>query len=104
MAKYYGLIGFSVMTEPKPGIHKETIVEKPYYGDEIKANRRLQSAEKVNDDIVLSNDISIVADPFAYNNFQSIRYATYLGQKWKVSNVQVAHPRLILSMGGLYNG
>ena len=103
MAKYYGNIGFSVMTEPKPGIHVETIVEKPYYGDEVRSNRKLQAEDKINDDIVLSNDISIVADPFAYHNFQSIRYATYLGNKWKVTHVEVARPRLILSFGGLYH-
>ena len=103
MAKYYGLIGFSIMTEPKPGIYKEAIVEREYYGDEVRASRRLQSAEKINDDITLSNDISIVADPFAQENFANIRYATYLGAKWKVNDVRVEYPRLVLSMGGLYN-
>lgn len=103
MAKYYGKIGFSVMTEPKPGISKETIEERSYYGDVTRVARRLQSADKVNDDIVLTHDVSIVADPFAYNNFQSIRYLTYLDNKWKVSNVEVVYPRLVMSLGGLYN-
>lgn len=104
MAKYFGKIGFSVMTEPKPGIFKETIKEREYYGDVVRVQRRLQSADKINDDIVLTHDVSIIADPFAYNNFTSIRYLTYLGQKWKVSNVEVLYPRLSLSLGGLYNG
>lgn len=104
MAKYFGKIGFSVMTETKPGIFVEAIEEREYYGDVVRVARHLQSAEKINDDISLTHDVSIVADPFAYNNFQSIRYLTYLGQKWKVSNVEVIYPRLSLSLGGLYNG
>lgn len=104
MAKYYGKIGFSIMTEPEPGIFKETIEERSYYGDVTRVSRRLQSADKVNDDIVLTHDVSIVADPFAYNNFQSIRYITYLESKWKVSNVEVVYPRLVMTLGGLYNG
>ena len=104
MAKYFGKIGFSVMTETKPGIFVEAIEEREYYGDVVRVARHLQSSEKINDDISLTHDVSIVADPFAYNNFQSIRYLTYLGQKWKVSNVEVIYPRLSLSLGGLYNG
>ena len=103
MAKYYGAVGFAVTTEPKPGIFKESITERSYYGDVTKVARRLQSGDKINDDIMLTHDVSIVADPFAYNNFQSVRYLTYLGNKWKVSNVEVAYPRLIFTLGGLYN-
>ena len=104
MAKYYGIIGFRTTVETKPGIYKEQITEREYFGDVVRVARRLQTADKVNDDITLTHDVSIVADPFAYNNFQSIIYLTYLGQKWKVTNVEVLYPRLSLSLGGLYNG
>lgn len=104
MAKYYGKIGFRVTNEVKPGIFKEQITEREYFGDVVRVARRLQTADKVNDDITLTHDVSIIADPFAYNNFQSIIYLTYLGQKWKVTNVEVLYPRLSLSLGGLYNG
>lgn len=104
MAKYYGTIGFRTTVETKPGIYKEQITEREYFGDVVRVARRLQTADKVNDDITLTHDVSIVADPFAYNNFQSIIYLTYLGQKWKVTNVEVLYPRLSLSLGGLYNG
>ena len=104
MAKYFGEIGFRITVEEKPGIFKEHIETRSYYGDVIRVARRLQTADKINDDITLTHDVSIVADPFAYNNFQSIIYLTYLGQKWKVNNVEVVHPRLTLSLGGLYNG
>lgn len=104
MAKYYGKIGFRITEETKPGIYKEQITEREYFGDVVRVARRLQTADKVNDDITLTHDVSIIADPFAYNNFQSIIYLTYLGQKWKVTNVEVLYPRLSLSLGGLYNG
>ena len=104
MAKYYGKIGFRITEEVKPGIFKERIEVRDYFGDVIRVARRLQTADKVNDDITLTHDVSIIADPFAYNNFQSIIYLTYLGQKWKVTNVEVLYPRLSLSLGGLYNG
>lgn len=103
MAKFYGTIGFAVNTEMKPGICKELITERNYSGDLVRSSSRLENANKINDDVNLSNDISIVADPFAYQNFHSMRYVVYLGTKWKVSNVDVQYPRLILSTGGIYN-
>nr|WP_302637467.1 hypothetical protein [uncultured Clostridium sp.] len=82
----------------------EQIVERSYYGDVIRNIRRLQSSENLNDDINVSNEISIVADAFANQNFHSMRYVEYMGTKWKVSSIEVKYPRLILSIGGVYNG
>lgn len=103
MAKYYGMIGFAETVETSPGIWKEHIKEYPYYGDLVRSSRRLEQSNKVNDDINLSNDISIVADPFARENFHAMRYVTCLGTKWKVTNVDVQYPRLVLSTGGIYH-
>lgn len=103
MAKFCGLIGFEVTTETEPGIYEESIIENCYYGDVIRNLRRLNDNGKVNPDVNISNQISIVADPFANNNFHSIRYVEYMGAKWKVTDVEVQYPRLILSIGGLYN-
>lgn len=104
MAKYYGAIGYAVTEETSPGIYEEIIKEYQYYGDVIRNSRRLNGASKVNDDITISNQISIVSDPFASNNFHMMRYATYMGSKWKITEVEVQYPRLILTLGGLYNG
>jgi hypothetical protein len=104
MAKFYGKIGYASTVETKPGVYEEQIVERSYYGDLIRNTRRLQSADKVNDDINISNEISIVADPYATNNFHTMRYAVFMGTKWKISNVEVSYPRLILTLGGVYNG
>lgn len=104
MAKFYGVIGYAVTKETEPGIYEEVVVENAYYGDVLKDSRRLQERAKVNDDITISNRISIIADPFANNHFHSMRYVEMMGTKWKITDVEVAFPRLILSIGGVYNG
>ena len=104
MAKYYGVIGYAETTETSPGVWTERITERSYYGDIIKNNRNLQNSEYLNDNINVSNQISIVADPYAIANFHAIRYAEFMGAKWKVPSVDVQTPRLLLTLGGLYNG
>lgn len=104
MAKYYGKIGYNESVETTPGVWEEKITERSYYVDVVGNTRRLQSTDKVNDDVNVNNEISIVADPYAMNNFHSMRYVEFMGAKWKVSNVEVQYHRLILTLGGLYNG
>ena len=104
MAKFYGEIGYAITMETKPGVWAEKIVKRNYYGDLIKNTRRLQSTDKLNNDINVANEISIVADPFANENFHTMRYVEFMGAKWTISNVDVQPPRLILTVGGLYNG
>lgn len=104
MSKWFGKIGFGINKAVRPGVFKKEIVEKEYYGDITRNNRRLQSTEYVNDDITISNEFSILADPFASQNFHSMLYIEYMGAKWKISSVDVQFPRLILSIGGIYNG
>ena len=104
MAKWFGAIGFAETVETVPGVWEEKIIERNYYGDLIRNKRLLQNASQVNDNINVANEISIVADPFANNHFHSMRYAEFMGAKWKISNVEVQYPRLILTIGGLYNG
>lgn len=104
MSKFYGKIGFADQVETRPGIWTDGITERDYFGDLIRNTRRLQSSDKLNDDVVVSNEISIVADPYANQNFHAIRYVTFMGSKWKVTSVDVQYPRLVLTLGGVYNG
>lgn len=104
MAKWFGKIGFAETKETSPGVWSEEIVDHKYYGDVLRNSRRLQASDKLNDDINISNEISIVTDPFANNNFHSMRYIEFMGAKWKITNVEVKYPRLVLTIGGLYNG
>lgn len=102
--RFYGPVGYAETIETKPGIWEEKITERNYYGDVIKLGSRKESREKVNDDILINEEVSILADPYAYEHFTSIQYIVYLGVKWKVSSITVERPRLTLSLGGLYNG
>lgn len=102
--KYYGTIGYAVTEETRPGVWEEKITERTYYGDVLRNVKRSENSENLNDNINISNSLSIVADPFAYQNFHAIRYATFMGTKWEVSSVEVQYPRLILSIGGEYVG
>lgn len=104
MAKWYGVIGFAETVETEPGVWEEQITERSYYGDLIRNTRRLQSGSQLNDDINVANEISILADPFATQNFHLMRYVEFMGTAWKVSNVEVQYPRLVLTVGGAYNG
>lgn len=104
MAKFFGKIGYAETVETTPGVWEEKITEREYFGDLIRNTRSLQSGEQLNDNINISNEISIVADPFAYENFHSMRYVEFMNATWKIESVDVQYPRLTLSIGGLYNG
>lgn len=104
MAKFYGEIGFVTTIEKRPGVWIPEITERSYKGELVRNTRKLQNTAQVNDNIDIANDISIIADPFAYNNFHSIRYVKFMGSKWRVTSVEVQYPRLVLTIGGVYNG
>lgn len=104
MAKFYGKIGYAEALETAPGVWSESITEREYFGELIRNTRRLQTGDKLNDDINVANEISIIADPFANENFHAMRYVEFMGAKWKITNVEVQYPRLILTVGGVYNG
>ena len=110
MAKYYGKIGF-IKTEETydgatpTGVYKINVIERNYRGDIIKNMRRWsESTEKVNDDISIDCQFSILADSFITENLSYLKYITYFGAKWKVTSVEIQYPRLILNVGGVWNG
>lgn len=104
MAKYYGQVGYAYDVTTSPGVVEEHITERSYYGDVVRNVRKLESGESVNDNVQINNSISIVADPYAYEHFFAIRYVSWMGVLWKVTNVEVQRPRLLLTIGGVYNG
>ena len=104
MAKWFGKVGYAVTEETEPGIWEETVTDREYYGDVISNRFKRQNSGDVNDDINISQIISIVADPFAYQHCSEIIYVEYMGSKWKVSDVEPIFPRLQLTIGGVYNG
>lgn len=104
MARFYGEIGYAIEEEIRPGVWEERIVVRKYKGDLVKNSRKLETGEKVLPDISVSNSISIVADPYAYEHIFAMRYVKWQGALWTVSDVEVQSPRLTLRLGGLYNG
>lgn len=104
MAKFFGEIGYGLSMETAPGVWKDVITEKQYYGDVVRNTRQMREGEKVNDDLSVGNSISIVADAYANEHFFAIRYIRWAGTLWKVADVQVESPRLLLRLGGVYNG
>lgn len=101
--KYYGKLGFVEYKETAPGLYVETISEYAYYGDTVRIISHWQGAEKVTEDVKLNNQISVVIDPYALENYANLRYVTFMNSKWKVSAVEIQYPRLVISFGGLYH-
>ena len=104
MAKFCGIIGYAETKDDGHGVWKEQIVEKKHYGDVLQNTIRYQQSGNLNDNIVITNRISIIADKFAMENSHLIRYVEFMGTKWKISNIEVQYPRLILTLGDVYNG
>lgn len=105
MAKFLGKVGYGESVETAAaGVYDDVITERTYSGDVLRNTRRLREGENVNDDITVGNMISIVADAYASNHFHAIRYVEWAGSLWKVTEVEVQRPRLLLRLGGVYNG
>lgn len=105
MAKFFGVIGFDEgQVDRGDGVWEQNIVEYSYYGDVLRNTRQLQAGDKVNNDLTVNNSISIVADAYARDHFFAMRYIRWAGVLWVVSDVEVQSPRLLLRLGGVYNG
>ena len=103
MSKFYGAIGYAIQEESVPGVWVENIIERYYRGDILKLQERWQASEHVNDNLTIDNKLSIISDPFAYENLTYIRYVIWMGVKWKIKSIEINRPRLTLYIGGVYN-
>lgn len=105
MGKYFGKVGYVIPTKTAPGVYESVEpIERFYYGDYLEDYQRWSDDQKVNDDLRIRTKISIIADPFATANFSKIKYCEHMGICWKVTEIQPAYPRLVLTLGGEYNG
>ena len=104
MAKWHGKVGYVTNVETEPGIWSAVATEKLYSGDILSNRIQNVNSNKVNDDFTVANKISIIADPFANKNFEFIKYVEFMGSMWEVSSAEVQFPRIILAIGGIYNG
>ena len=104
MARYFGKVGYAATVDMGGGVWKDVITEVAYRGDVVRNSRRLSDGDKVNNDLSVGNSISIVADAYANEHFFAIRYLEWAGARWLVTEVEVQSPRLLLRLGGVYNG
>lgn len=104
MAKFYGAVGYVEAVTVRPGVSLPEVTERNYKGDLIKNTKKQSDESSVNGGVSVMNDISIVADPYALDHFHKIAYVTLYNSKWTVTHVTVQYPRLVLTLGGIYNG
>lgn len=104
MAKFYGKVGFVVTEETAPDVYTEKSIARYYMGDVIRNIKKATTGEGINDNLDINNQISIIADQFAFSHFFAMRYVEWMGAYWNVQSVEVQSPRLIISIGGVYNG
>jgi len=104
MARYFGRVGYGKSVEKAPGVFVDEITEREYYGDVLQNIKSIREGENLNPDLSVQNQISIVADDYAYDQFSAIRYIEWMGTLWTVSTVEVQRPRLLLRLGEVYNG
>jgi hypothetical protein len=103
MAKFHGVIGYVTTVETAPGVQTEVAKEYSYTGDVLRDSRRWENSGNLNDNLMISNQFSIVGDWYSYENFSAMRYIKYMGTLWKITNVELKRPRLIITVGGIYN-
>jgi hypothetical protein len=104
LAKFYGAIGYALLVESSPGVWIDKVIEKNYRGDVILDQRRNQAGDQVNDNINIDNSISILADAYAYEHLGYMKYIVWNGTPWKIQSFNINRPRVVIQIGGVYNG
>lgn len=105
MARVRCVIGYvHEDVEVTPGVWKPEVVERFYRGTILRNSRQVLDDDKINSDLVVQNSFSFVANAYAREHFHAIRYIKWSGAHWKVTEVTEESPRLILRMGGVYDG
>jgi hypothetical protein len=104
VAKFFDVVGYGESVEISQGVWDDVITEVKYFGDVIRNTRQFEDSQKVNNDLTVGNSISIVADAYANEHIFAMRYVRWQGALWIVKTVEVQRPRLILRLGGVYNG
>lgn len=105
MNKWHGRVGYVTTVETEPGIWEPTVAERQYYGELLKpVSKWVTNTNSINDNLNVTAQISIVVDPYAYQHFSSIKYVEFMDTMWDVTSVEPQYPRLILSVGGVYDG
>lgn len=104
MSKYVGMIGFGMNRETEPGVWEDEVIERKYRGDILKNNQHFAVGGTTSGELRISNHFSILCDSFAFDHVSDIRYLEWRGNRWMVDSIEIEYPRLIMTIGGIYNG
>lgn len=104
MAKFSGLVGYVTQEEKVPGVWVPVENPRKMKGDVIRQSASSQNGNKVNSDISLNHRVSLIGDAYAFGNYYNIKWIELHGRKWEVSSVEIERPRIIVNLGGLWNG
>jgi len=102
--RFHGKVGYGETVETSPGVWEDVITERTAIGDIVRASRAMTEGESVNQTLSVGNSISILADAFATQHMMEMRYVTWQGVRWTVTDVAVERPRLVLTLGEVFNG
>lgn len=104
MPRCSGVIGYALAEETQPGVWTEDVIEKKYYGDIVRDNRKVIDQGVINGSFNINNNISVISNKFMLDNMAFMRYISFANSKWKINSVDIKPPRIIITLGGLYNG
>lgn len=103
MTRFFGKVGYSHPVRSN-GVVEDVITEHSYAGDELRNTRYFAQGDTVLGKVTFQTRISVIADAFALENYRDIVYVNWEGTLWIVESVTTERPRLILLLGGKYNG
>lgn len=104
MARFAGLVGYVTQEETSPGIWSSVEKSVMMKGELIRQSSNNRDAGKVNSDITLNHRVSLMGDSYSFDNYYNIKWVMVDKVKWEVSSIEIQRPRLILAIGGLWNG
>lgn len=104
MSKFSGLVGYVTQLETSPGVWSSVENSNMMKGDVIRQSSNSQNGDKVNSDVTLSHRVSLLGDAHSFNNYYNIRWVEVDGRKWQVASVEIQRPRIIVTLGGVWNG
>lgn len=107
--RFAGLVGYIETEETSPGIHLPVETTRKMRGDVLSAKTQNSQDGRTTEtslykDIRLSHRFSLVGDAYSFKNYMYLKWIIVEGHKWEVSSVEIQSPRLLISIGGLYNG
>lgn len=104
--KYSGLAGFNEKDiEVRPGVLQNQIKERRIKGNVLNyGHYNSDTPNSMQQDVSIRNRLSIIMDPYIKKNFNNILYVTFMNVRWSISSLTINGNRVILDLGGVYNG